>query len=712
MTSQEAIATAHAQMQQQCTSELRCVCTVEMISAARKIYWEISNEDKNNWMLAKMHMLATPARREVLRIPLGNAFFCASCFRLVLGINRKKWFKLRRMAKQGIVSFVRDNAVPTPRHKANTAVIQWLDYYVKMVGQFMPHVDEVHLPPGKWYHVYDLMVADIKQATGNEHSVCTFSYFSRLQKENYSHVKVPAEQRFTKCKICTGLKAARRRTLIRAELKDIKLRREKHLQQVMTERRKYWSRRTKAKQYPHQYLSMILDGMDQHKTLLPRFMEQSSAMSACLRLKAHLVGVMVHGRGNYIYISNDRVHSDPNLTVHCVFRTLLQLPPPLPPVLYLQADNCFRENKNKFVFAFLAMLVEAKVFTKVYWYNLYCLILKSPQVVLSFLPVGHTHEDIDQMFSRVSLGLSSANTETVRDLCTKLPTLFTPVPVVEEVHGTANFRAWVEDHIMSLKGHAKPHSFKFSLGADQKLVIQSKHWSRRHNWLPEEGMEFLKVNSVLNDIPGEPTMTPMVEYDLGELTRSIRRLAPLFLRPTAEQEWAEWIQAQLDFDEMEPVRRWREFVTMLRQPRIAEPEAKEPDLGSESETDNPLYVGTRTTLPEHMELKIEEGKLVAIRTDIGIAPFEVGRVLEVLEDGQVAVHWYGTRTRSGGGKWWPLQKAGTTEDYTDVVCKESILWGNFELYETSGRIPKSIRDIIMRRKSAPPLEVGEEENDA
>ena len=110
---------------------------------------------------------------------------------------------------------------------------------------------------------------------------------------------------------------------------------------------------------------MIIDGMDQHKTLLPRFMEQSSAMQSCARLKAHLIGVKVHGRTTHIYVSNDRVHSDPNLTIHCIFRTLLQIPPPLPPVLYIQADNCFRENKNKFVFAFLSMLTEAKLFVKV-----------------------------------------------------------------------------------------------------------------------------------------------------------------------------------------------------------------------------------------------------------------------------------------------------------------------------------------------------------
>ena len=37
----------------------------------------------------------------------------------------------------------------------------------------------------------------------------------------------------------------------------------------------------------------------------------------------------------------------------------------LPPVLYLQFDNCVRENKNHFMFALLVLLVEEKVFEKV-----------------------------------------------------------------------------------------------------------------------------------------------------------------------------------------------------------------------------------------------------------------------------------------------------------------------------------------------------------
>ena len=59
----------------------------------------------------------------------------------------------------------------------------------------------------------------------------------------------------------------------------------------------------------------------------------------------------------------------------------------LPRTLLLQLDNCGSENKNQYVFAYLSLLVARGVFD---------------MVQLGFLMVGHTHEDIDALFSRFS----------------------------------------------------------------------------------------------------------------------------------------------------------------------------------------------------------------------------------------------------------------------------------------------------------------------
>ena len=54
----------------------------------------------------------------------------------------------------------------------------------------------------------------------------------------------------------------------------------------------------------------------------------------------------------------------------------------IPPILLLQLDNTNKTNKGRTLLAFLFLLVHYGVVSK---------------VVLTFLPSGHTHEDIDQL---------------------------------------------------------------------------------------------------------------------------------------------------------------------------------------------------------------------------------------------------------------------------------------------------------------------------
>jgi hypothetical protein len=53
-------------------------------------------------------------------------------------------------------------------------------------------------------------------------------------------------------------------------------------------------------------------------------------------------------------------------------------------------DNTSKQNKSKYVFSYLAYLLHRGDCTT---------------ITVSFLPVGHTHEDIDQFFSRLSVYL-------------------------------------------------------------------------------------------------------------------------------------------------------------------------------------------------------------------------------------------------------------------------------------------------------------------
>lgn len=82
------------------------------------------------------------------------------------------------------------------------------------------------------------------------------------------------------------------------------------------------------------------------------------------------LGVLLHtdapdGKIPYIYLDVKEVPHDSNLTMNLILKTLLENKHRLGRTLFLQLDNCYRENKNKFLLSLSSLLVEENVFEEV-----------------------------------------------------------------------------------------------------------------------------------------------------------------------------------------------------------------------------------------------------------------------------------------------------------------------------------------------------------
>ena len=139
------------------------------------------------------------------------------------------------------------------------------------------------------------------------------------------------------------------------------------------ERSKYQHHREKARFSPDKYMTIIIDGMDQAKTNLPQTSLLAKSLSTLWKLRTHVTGVLLHtkcqfGKIAYAFVDLLQYPHDSNLTITILMKVLqsyCELYQKLPETLYLQMDNTCRENKNKYVFSFCAILVEMKIFKKV-----------------------------------------------------------------------------------------------------------------------------------------------------------------------------------------------------------------------------------------------------------------------------------------------------------------------------------------------------------
>ena len=82
------------------------------------------------------------------------------------------------------------------------------------------------------------------------------------------------------------------------------------------------------------------------------------------RLGIHIDIACVHGSRPHMFLAYEHMYSDPNMTCEVLYRTLrkeqeMRGGGPLPSTLFLQMDNCIRENKNTTLFCYVALASRA-----------------------------------------------------------------------------------------------------------------------------------------------------------------------------------------------------------------------------------------------------------------------------------------------------------------------------------------------------------------
>ena len=202
-------------------------------------------------------------------------------------------------------------------------------------------------------------------------------------------------KRFSKCNHCVRLK-----TLIRQSVgmrKDYwKKQHEEHNEWQMRERKKMAKHVQKATNpaTKHKYMVIEMDNMDNLKTHLPQMPREPKELDKKARLTTHITGVHIPGdsRPFRCYTWHDRFPTGSDTVLTLLLKVLGDLEGPHPETLYLHLDNCWRENKNKYLLSLTHLLVAKGIFKK---------------IKICFLPVGHTHNIVDQVFSRFSIALQT-----------------------------------------------------------------------------------------------------------------------------------------------------------------------------------------------------------------------------------------------------------------------------------------------------------------
>eukprot|EP00873_Tetraselmis_striata_P027805 jgi/Tetstr1/448069/TSEL_035368.t1 len=319
-----------------------------------------------------------------------------------------------------------------------------------------------HLPP--WmtkicvYYYYKSWAEDDNAilrelAAESEVKLASFDTFRRTWKEDFPDVTTPKVKRFSHCPICAAGKALRdqareictkdmtpeerqvhrqHQQLVR---RQVRAEQKVHLERVRQERRDLNNAVFQSRLGHGNFFFFEIDSMDSAKTLLPHWVRIPKTVKPDMLLKYHLTCVKYDGyRPDDIYYYTNTIPHDSSTTCTLIWITIMkeiQHRGRKIPYIRIQMDNTVRENKNRNVAALCNWLVSIGICDVIH---------------LVFLPVGHTHERVDQIFSRISLALSRSSAYTIEAFLDLVAKAFSPTPEIAELSFSLDFSEWLRPH--------------------------------------------------------------------------------------------------------------------------------------------------------------------------------------------------------------------------------------------------------------------------
>ncbi len=381
---------------------------------------------------------------------------------------------------------------------SNTEIFKiWMEDFKKNFCDPSPSTSRWYIPfMFDWEIVYNMYHLDILDS-----SLCkplSKASFFNYRKKYYPYLKSYKYTTLTKCDVCIEFKSKKIHQKNCYNDSDY----QSHVSLVKKERNIYNQKIITSLHNPDS-LSIVLDGMT--SLIIPHRFPVPKSYSSITPLKFTPFGLIDHSSNcRMIYIVPPTVSKGSNLVISILWNYIqekLQSKRALPPNLYIQSDNAAKESKNKYFLGFLSILVKRKYFK---------------EVNFSMLPVGHTHIDVDQMFSTIAKKIKRKNIENLPELVGLINQAFVSEnkrPHVRLIHQIWNIKDWIYDLIEPFSGIQKFHSFKISMDTQETYPsVKYKVYCSDTEWIG-------KFEVIRHNLESEPEK---IQIDESQIDNQIR----------------------------------------------------------------------------------------------------------------------------------------------------------------------------------------------
>lgn len=349
-------------------------------------------------------------------------------------------------------------------------------------------------------------------ADAHEAQIPSRRVFARVWRETWSTVlrlKYPSDHSY--CQTCFEFRQRIYNTWapVQTKLQYARLWRD-HLRGQYLDRQLYWSLRFLSRRFDSTVLTIIIDTMDRRKAPWPKWdFNRKPHQIAQLppRPRMIITGGIAHGWCTAVFIAPETLSHGSNAYIEVLCQILNEVAERcrtqgkrFPVHLVLQADNTVAQTKNQYASAFCAQLVGMGKFCS---------------VGLNFLMVGHTHEDIDQLFSIICQYVMRRHRwQTPEEFQRILQETLAPriaeraeVLVVRHLRLIRDYVRWLDPQMVTLyncwgnrDGFEAPHSFAFKMRDDLTASeLGQVRGQRAHGFADDPADVFCCVKTYMRD---------------------------------------------------------------------------------------------------------------------------------------------------------------------------------------------------------------------
>lgn len=633
-------------------------------------FWRKSKVEQKNCLLQYLLTMAdvkiSTADDDHSSITYDGHEYCKSSFSEMSGISRYILNIVQEDFNSGRnVEYEHGNKGSTRLSAAAVNMLAWMKAFAGMYGQESP--DEQIIILSKIFIMSELFQIYLKEIAGPHVKKSTFfqlfkmNFGPRRRNLMMPRIRISRHSSHSKCDMCVRLQDGRQKVKSEADLVKIRSLTEAH-------RQEYASARIEVNRQIHmsvvqsrEWFGIQLDDMDNSKSMIPRLIQNPKSLAGMRKIKTKITGCIIvsslyeQNRKCHFFTNHDQYENGSNKVVTVLFKLINMFKQDhgfLPTKLAIQTDNCARENKNQFVFAFLYSLVDMKIFE---------------EVTLNFLHVGHTGFAVDQLFSILAAQFKKQEIRTIEDLHWLISSSnILPKATVEPLEYIFDWKSFIATQMSTqLQNHSFPKSFRF-VRENNLTKMFYKALPQDELWLPKSGMKLLESNPRFRPVGAAPFRVSSL--GLGGIEADLRKYLRMIPVDQVVKVQNSWESLR---DRLESMERNIKVLPKMDLDELRQADRREVEDIFEFKDDEMEDREVKGDIYPENDGTVMVGDDVAVYTaEMQDRPW-VGRVLEV-EEKTINVHWF--RKRSQRSYTYEADYGSNGSALIDQVDRSTILF--------------------------------------